>query len=162
MPAGSYPAGQLTVRGATVDIFTDDNGLWNAYPGGRQVTAPTRDDLAKALARQLRAAATSVAVPFLAIRNGRVVQGTATGIHSSSRNILATWHDGRTEQLSAIASGDKFMGGGTDPGEWQRLIDDNRRAARALYAFEQAHKMDLRRNVNDAVNAAVAATGNDE
>jgi len=164
-----YPAGDLTVRGYTTMIYTDGEGQWLARVNGVKVTGPTRDALKAALGRQLRAATMQVAVPFLTkegpLGDGRyrVRQGTATGIHSGSSNILVTWAgDGEKGQVTSYGS-DKYMDGGADPAEWQRLLDEANRAARALYAYEQAHKANLREAVRKALADAVAAeTGSED
>lgn len=157
--SSTYPAGTLTVRGTTIEIFTDDDGQWLAYPGGGKVTAGSRDGLKAALGRHLRSAAAKVAVPFYGMTSPRPGQGparprkgTATGIHSGSHNVLVTWEDGEKSQIGSYGS-EKYLSGDIDPAEWARLADAYLEASRAVYAFEQAHKLDLRAEVRAAIAA---------
>jgi hypothetical protein len=158
----TYPAGQVTVRGVEVPVFTDDGGRWVAWIAGdgQEVTAETRPALEAELGRALRAATANVAVPFLTLRTGPgdtpvAVAGTATGIHSGNHNILVTWADGARDQLGMSGS-DKIVRGDADPAEWERLRAAYLAASKALYAFEQANRLDLRAAVRRALRAAVA------
>lgn len=162
MMASKYPAGTVTVRGTEVAIFTDDDGQWLAWirGGAQKITAPTRDALKTELGKAIRATSADCSVPFLTVRNaGRdeetVRAGVATGIHSSSRNILVAWSDDGTKGQLGSLGNDKIMRGDTDPAEWLRIRRAYHEAARALYAFEEAHKISLREAVTTALRAAV-------
>jgi hypothetical protein len=160
----TYRAGTLTVRGVEVNIFTDDDGQWLAWlnGGADKVTAQSRDLLKTALSRKMRAAASDVAVPFLMLTETRretvvVRSGVATGIHSSNRNVMVTWDDDGTKgQLSGVGDG-KTMTGDTNPDEWREVVEAYMAASRAMYAFEQAHKIELRAEIRAALTRAEVA-----
>ena len=158
-----YPAGQLTVKGITVEIWTTGQGKWITRLQGVKIEAETRDKLKQALARAIRAQHVTVEVPFVATE-GRshggsrtvVKRGTATGVHAGSRNVLVAWADGPRGQLSGFSS-DTVLDGETDPEEWQRLLDAELEASRALAAYVKAHKLaSLYKLVTDAVHAVAA------
>jgi hypothetical protein len=160
----TYPAGELTVRGVKVPVFTDDNGQWGAELAGgtRMAGFATRDVLKAELDKAMRAAVTAVEVPFMITssqdRTVTVRTGVATGIHSGSQRVLVTWADGTKEQLRDT-SNIMAAGSADDAAEWQRVKEAYQAAARDVYAFEQAHKIDLRAKVRAALTAAVTAPG---
>jgi hypothetical protein len=156
-----YPAGQVTVKGAGFEVWTDDDGTWHAVLGDVVIDGDTKKGLAQAIGRAIRAADTTVAVPFLAQtsnpdhRTVRVRSGIATGIHAGNRSILVTWDTGEKVQLSRVGS-EKYLNAATaDPVEWKRLADEYLAASRAVYAYEQAHKFGLAEAVQAAMRGEV-------
>ena len=152
-----YPAGTITVRGVEVEVFTDSDGTWIAYPtgSGSKVTAGTRAGLKAELSKALRAASLTVAVPFLAQEGKRIMRGVATGLHSGSRNVLVTWPGDRKDQVAKYDTR-PFLDGDADPGRWQALIDERDRTARELREYIEAHKIKLPDAVKAALDQALA------
>jgi hypothetical protein len=170
MAAGeNYPAGKLTVKGTTFEIFTNDDGAWLAYISGNKVTGTSREDLGKQIGRTIAKAKITVAVRFMvAAGDGygehtgrgdpRVRRGTAYGVHSSSRNVLVEWDDGEKGQLTSYGRGALH-----DTDElaetYARLRKEYLDASKAIYAFQEAHKMELNKEVREAMDAALDAAG---
>lgn len=159
----TYPAGQITVKGMTVEVKTNDAGEWLAWPGGHsnEIRSGTKEGLKAAIARHIRVSRTAVAVPFVSV-NGTTVrasQGTAYGLHATHHNVLVTWADGVKEQLNKWG-GNKILDGDTDPEQWRQLAEASNAAARALHAYEEAHKLDLGEAVREAIDKAMAGPEN--
>jgi hypothetical protein len=161
-----YPAGPITVKGADFDTWVDGDGTWYAEVNGTTVQGTTKADLAKALSQAIRVTAITVAVPFLVQtrnpdhRTVGVRSGVATGIHASTRAILATWDDtGEKTQLSRMGS-EKYLNPATaDPAEWTRLTEEYLAASRAVYRYEETHKFGLTEAVQVAMRVALTSGG---
>jgi hypothetical protein len=153
-----HEAGELTVKGVKYQISVGDDGSWNAWVGGEQVTAESRSDLERAIARQTRKATAKIAVPFSQVgRDARIRDGVATGIHSRNRTVLVRWDNGETEQLSNYA-GEKTLTGLTDEekAEWSAHRQAQIETAQWLYRFEKDHEIKLSVAVREALEKAVA------
>lgn len=151
MSGENYPAGKMTVRGRTFEIYTNDDGKWLAYYDGSAIKVDSRELLNKALMRATKQAATKVSVPFIQVGfdwNRRIItkRGTATGIHSANRNVLVAWEDGSKEQLDRYGSTD-ILAADTDPAQWRQLVEAKQAAEQALAEFVKQHRLDLRETV---------------
>lgn len=162
-----YPAGTVTVQGVDFEASVNDAGDWIARVAGPPVTAPTKAALKAAIEPRLRHIRIKVNVPFLmAVHNseGRVsgaVRCTATGIHSGNGRVLARRDDtGERVTLDTLGSS-KYLAGDADPDEWSRLVAASIAAGQAAYQYEQAHKVDVRKAVLAALQAAVAGGDSD-
>jgi hypothetical protein len=76
--------------------------------------------------------------------NGQPRHGEATGIHAANRNILVRWADGERGQLG-MTRDSQLLGGMTEDESrtWLRLTETVNAADRDIYAFREAHKIDL-------------------
>lgn len=153
-----YAAGSVEKNGITVPIFVDDAGHWTAEIGGG-VWAANRDQLALKIAAQTKKATAKVSVPFTRATDGTgwgasriaVADGVATGFHSANGNILVTWTESGTKE--------QFKGGNTmrpldadQKAEFVRLAKAVQDAQKALREFDDSHKIDLRKAVEEAQN----------
>src|ERR1700749_1504406 len=146
-----HPAGTVTVKGIDFPVTVDDDGTWTASVANVPVTADTKAQLKERIRPRLRHVQTRVSIPFLlALRTEDqqmtgAVRCTATGIHSGTGRVLATRDDtGEQVQLEATGS-HRYLSGAADPGEWARLVREYLAASRAIYAYEQAHQIDVRK-----------------
>lgn len=154
----TYPAGRMAARGAEFDVSVTDDGEWQIDTGAETLRADTRDDLGRALAAWVRRWNTRVCIPVLVKGSENTVRRvTATGIDTRTRAVIATYDDtGEPAAVPGIGTG-TILSGDADPAEWQRLLDEYDRAARAMYKYQQAHKIEsLPQLVRQAVRAAVA------
>jgi hypothetical protein len=157
-----YSAGTIEKAGVQYPIFVNDMGRWLAYPDGvdnRPISAESRENLERALTSALRKQRVAVEVPFTWAYATGITNGTVTGRHAGSGNLLVTWADGSKSQMGPY--GDRgtlarpLDADGT--AQWARLRQAKRSADDALNAFESAHRINLGRVVDAAIAAAVAA-----
>jgi len=148
----------IRVRGQKYTVQLDEGGVFHAYSdaGIEAATSETRRGLLDALTKQTKVAAATVSVPITRLADGKARHGVATGIHASTRNILVRWDDGEREQLRSVRT--DILGGMTaDEGaEWASLVEAQNAAGRAIYAFRQAHKIDLFAELRAAIAAQLA------
>jgi hypothetical protein len=89
------------------------------------------------------------------------VRCTATGIHSGNGRVLARRDDTREPVTLETLGSAKYLSAEADPDEWGRLVAASIAASQASYAYEQAHKIDVRKAVAEALRAAVEAAASD-
>jgi len=158
----NYPAGSVEKHGVTVEIFVDNDGTWKAEFGGRELHADTRDKLAGKIAVQAKKVTANVRVPFTRVTDGSgswgsnritAVDGVATGFHSANGNVLVTWASGVKEQFKDHGSTSVPLDA-DEKAEYVRLATAAREARNALREFDNIHRMDLRKAIEDAQNTA--------
>jgi hypothetical protein len=158
-----YPAGVMTVRGRKFEVLATDASTWRAYLNGNRIEAADREKLKAKLMSATKIAAQSVSVPFIRRATSRyahgrdIRRGTATGVHSGNGNLLVTWDNGDKEQFTP-QYGVTVLRPDADPGEWQRLVDAQRDAEKALATFESEHRLDLGKMVRAEMEKAAGAS----
>ena len=144
----------------TVEIFVDDDGAWKAEFGGKFMSADTREKLAGKIAVQAKKLTANVSVPFTRVTDGSgswgnnritAVDGVATGFHSANGNVLVTWASGVKEQFKDHGSASVPLDA-DEKAEYVRLAKAARESRDALRAFDNTHRLDLRKAIEDAQN----------
>jgi hypothetical protein len=160
MITGPIEVHPIEVRGQSYTVQLDEDGTFRAYneAGMKVATAQTRRDLASALGQLTRQASAAVSVLFTMLVDGQARHGEATGLHATTRNILVRWADGKREQLSMVRGSD-LLGGMTEAEglEWARLTEAVNAAGRDIYAFREAHTIDLYAKIRAAMAAQMTA-----
>jgi hypothetical protein len=110
-----------------------------------------------------------VDVPFTTVRfrrvDGRTVvstkQGSATGLHSGTGNVLVRYEDGTREQLTGWKSLDANLFrplSREDVEEYAALYRAAREASDALARWGKAHEIDLKAEVTGALDEETSGT----
>lgn len=154
----NYDVGTITKNGVDVQVrFATFDGTFRAGVGEQSFSATTWDEIGAKVDKATRRVRKAVAVPFtqavdyyasLKIRNG-----TATGIHSANSNVLVTWDDGTKEQIKSGSDLYKPLSE-DDRTELKILTDRFNKARDDLREFKQTFKIDLRREVSEALDKA--------
>lgn len=149
----------IEVRGHWFTVKVDEDGMFRAYHDSaiEAAAAETRRELATQLGKLT--GQVTVSVPVTQLTDGTVRHGKVTGIHAANRTYHVRWDDGEHAQLSMIRSNGEVLGGMTeDEGrQWARLDENVKAAGRALYAFRQAHAIDLHAEIRAAITAQTPA-----
>jgi hypothetical protein len=146
---------ELKVRDKTytVDIFNNGE-FYTKVANGQQVTALTLEVLKKKLTQMTRR---SIDVKFCRYQDGKILHGTITGKHASNNSFLVRIDgvNGVSQEQSWSASSSAYM----DLTEKDEavLIDIHKRldsVTRELEIFEDGHEIDMRAEVNKALETA--------
>jgi len=153
-----HDAGELIVKGVRHQIKVGNDGKWHSWPGGEQVTAETREGLAKAIDRHTRKSVATIAVPFTQLSGQRARHGVATGIHSRTGAVLVRWDDGETEQLHRYYGSDKIVTrlSDEDHAEWLAKREQYEAQGRWLKQFQDSRELRLENAVRVALDKAVS------
>lgn len=155
---GSYEVGTITKNGVDVAVsFATFDGTFRAGVGEQSFSAKTWDEIGAKIDKATKRVRKAVSVPFTvatATYSGLLIKdGTATGVHSANGNILVTWADGSKEQIKSGA--DLFQPLSEDDRTELKILTDRRNKARDdLSEFKQTFKIDLRREVSEALDKA--------
>lgn len=153
----------ITVGGVDIDVFIKSGGIFYARYRDVEYEAPSLDQLK----RQVQAAGKiKLEIPFTALNEGdrwgsradrkpTARHGVAIGRHSGNGNVLVKMDGAKTsEQGSGYGGRDVARLSDADVDEWKRLVGAKNDAEAALEAWQEAHKIDLRKMVDDALQAA--------
>lgn len=160
MTTGPIEVHPIEVRGQTYTVHLDQNGTFRAYDdaGIEAATSDTRQGLLETLTKATRRASGAVSVPITVLVNGQPRHGEATGIHATNHNILVRWADGERGRISMIRDRELLGGMTEEEGQtWLRLIEAVNAAGRDIYAFREAHKIDLHAELRAAMRLQATA-----
>jgi hypothetical protein len=109
--SATYPVGEVSRAGHTVELRVDDGGNWLATVAGRELKHQTRANLISDIDRALRLEkkAVHIAFTYMESKNNGYVKlrhGVATGFHSGTGNLLIAWDDGSNGQMTVGSSAD--------------------------------------------------------
>ena len=160
----------MTKNGIRVEVTVNAAlGRFEAVVGADRVYADTWAGLEKLVDRATKKIASTVDIPFTQVVTHRhygtsevtveTRNGSATGLHSSSGHALVRWaRSGKKEQLT----GWRIPGliarplSSEEVEEYVRLVLAERAASEALRVWESGHKLDLKKAITDALDAAQA------
>lgn len=101
----AYPAGAIVRAGKEFRLFVNDEGKWLSVFDKRDLEKSTRPQLVAEIDRLLRLEKKLVNLAFTQMEKGNngyvtLQHGTVTGVHAGTGNLLVSWDDGKTGQLS--------------------------------------------------------------
>lgn len=153
----SHPVAQITLRGVTYDVYTKpdwDAGLlfFMTYEG-TEISAPDFRKLKARLGNLSRGR--RVQIPFYDTRTGR--SGVATGIHVN-KNILITWDDGQSAQMSSFNARCIELPTPEDLAVYRLMRRQRDEVEQAIVNFEAEHRLNLRIAVRTAIEKLSTAS----
>lgn len=150
----NYDVGTITKNGVDVQVrFATFDGTFRAGVGEQSFSATTWDEIGAKIDKATKRVRKTVSVPFAMASGFKVKYGTATGIHSANGNILVTWNDGTKEQIKSGSELYKPLSD-MDRAELLMLTDRRDKARDDLSEFKKMFKIDLRREVSEALDKA--------
>lgn len=164
---------EITVRGVVYPVQvkvntyggTKPSGYFIAEVGGSRLQAETLTALYDEAMRATKRASVRVAVPFVQLGPGTTVKrGVVTTIHQASNNLVASWNPGRgdTEQIKAYGGTYVPTLHSDEEAEYKRLYQAERDAEKALREWIKAREFNLRKAVEEAIEAKVAGASETE
>jgi len=156
---------EVTKNGVTVEVNVDSTGTFTCAIADDQYSADTMANLVKQIDAATKKIAKAVAVPVTVIDFNRgglasVNDGTATGLHSGTGNVLITWATGVKEQLTHWnVPGEIFRPlTKNEINEYVRLHGETIAAREAETAWVAAHRINVKQDVIAALKAGADGT----
>jgi hypothetical protein len=164
----------MEVRGKDYPVELTSYGIFVVTMDGDRYSAETYEGLRAKLMGVTRRKSYKVSIPFCELvyagygqdRHAEIRNATATGIHAKTRAVLIRWEDtGRADTIEGYNAIKMEPLSAEDGVAYIRLTEAHAAAQHALTEFRQAHKIDLRDAIRDAIEAQEEArkeTGTDK
>ncbi len=153
----SMDVGKMDVRGTEVEVTVDEHGIFHATLGQASFAAETYKSLHERLITASRRAAVKVSVPFTTLIRDRlsdskhvIRNGTATGIHATTREILVRWDDGSAGKLRGYSYDVMERLDADETATLASMITASDEARDSLLAFMAARKLSIHRVITEA------------
>jgi hypothetical protein len=147
---------EIDIRGKQIKVYLDDGGLFlTREPELRHVRS--WEDLRKRLLDLTKKATTRLEIPITAAVGQKLIDGIARGRHGGNRNVLIQW----AGKMAAEQEGNYYHSTyfprltAEEKAEWTRLSEASQRASKAFADWVESHEIEIRKVVDEALNAAV-------